>query len=232
MRQVRLILALALAVGAALVVAACGGDSTPETPIVISTDASTGTTGSLTKDEFIQEADALCEEANAAIGQFVAAGQGFTEAGEIADLRQGLLDDIRDLGAPSEDRQTLDAYLTALETQAEAGKKIDLANQRGSDTAEFETELDNARTEAETAAAEYGFEECGAQPTATSGSADTGAGSSGGTVTPSAPVTPVEPAPSDTGGTGGDTGGTGDTGGDTGGGTGGGVSPDGGGISP
>lgn len=221
--------ALVLVVGAALVLSACGGDDSPETPIIIPTE--TSTTGSLTKDEFIQEADALCAETNASIGQFVAAGEGFTAAGEIADLRQGLLDDIRDLGPPDEDRQSLDAYLTALENQVEAGQKIDLANQRGSDTAEFETELDNARTEAETAAAEYGFEECGAAPTATPGSAAGTTTDGSGTVTPSAPVTPVEPAPSDTGGTGGDTGGTGDSG-DTGGGTGGGVSPGGGGISP
>ncbi len=234
MRQVRLISALALVVCAALALAACGGDDSSETPIEIPTE----TTASLSKDEFIDEADAICEEANAAIGQFVSAGEGFTEAGEIADIRQGVLDDLTDLGPPDEDRRTLDAYLTGLENQVEAGEKIDLANQRGTDTAEFEAELDAARTEAETAASEYGFQECGAPITATdtTGAADTGApsGDTGGTVTPVEPATPVTPAPS-TGGTGGgtgDTGGTGDsgdTGGDTGGG--GGVTP-GGGVGP
>ena len=76
MRQVRLISALALILGAALFISACGGDDSPETPITVPT---TATTSDLSKDEFIEEADAICEEANASIGQFVAAGEGFTE---------------------------------------------------------------------------------------------------------------------------------------------------------
>ena len=113
----------------------------------------------------------------------------------------------------------------ALESQVEAGEKIALANERGTDTAEFETELDNARAEAESASAEYGFEECGAPITATdtsgtAGATDPGATSDPGTVVPAEPARSA-PAPApETGGTGGtgDTGGVGDTGGDTGGG--------------
>jgi hypothetical protein len=234
MRQVRLIPALALILGAALFISACGGDDSPETPITVPT---TATTSDLGKDEFIEEADAICEEANASIGQFVAAGEGFTEAGEIADIRQGVLDDLQDLGPPEDDRRTLDDFLSALEAQVEAGEKIALANERGTDTAEFETELDNARAEAESAGAEYGFEECGAPITATDTSGTAGATDPGtndpGAVVPAEPA-PVTPAPApapETGGTGGtgDSGGTGDTGGDTGGG---GVTPGGGGVGP
>jgi hypothetical protein len=208
MRRLRLFLLPALVIGAGLMVSACGGDSSPEVPIVVPTQTTTASAGS--QDEFITQADAVCEEANAAISQFAAAGQGLTEADQIADLRQGVVDELNSLGPPDEDRQTLDQFLTAMEQTVEAGKKIALAQDRGEDTARFESELDAARGEAETAASAYGFEECG-QPISSSGPAtgsDTGA---------AAPSAPVAPAPSDPG----SSGGTGDTGsGDTGGGSG------------
>jgi len=209
---------LALVVGVALAVSACGGDDSPEVPIVVPTDS---TTGSLAKADFIKQADALCAEANAAIGQFVASGEGFTASGEIADLREGLAKDIQDLGPPTDDQATLDQFLAALQAQAAAGGKIALANERGEDTTQFETELDAAKTEAATAAQAYGFTECGQEvsavdPTTADGSSsDTSSG---------APATPA-PAPSGGGGVPD----TPDTSGDTG--SGGGVSP-GGGISP
>jgi hypothetical protein len=218
MRRVRLVTTLGVGLLAALALAACGGDSSPEVPIVLPTETSTTTGSAASKTDFIEQADAGCEEANAQIQQFASAGQGLTEADQIADIRQGIIDDLNGLGPPDEDRQTLDEYLTALEQQVEAGKKIALAQARGEDTAQFETELSTARDAGETAAAAYGFQECG-KPISSSGTgatddtADTG-------VVPAEPSAPVEPAPSDSGGTGdtGDTGGgTGDTGGGTGG---------------
>jgi hypothetical protein len=200
-----------------LAISACGGDNSPEQPIVIPTE----TTSALSKADFIQEADAVCAEANAAIVTFAENGQGVTAAAEIADLRQGVVDDLNSLGPPDEDRRTLDEFTTALEGQVEAGKKIALANERQSDTTEFETELQSAKADAATAASSYGFEECGTDAAAgATGTTD----ATGGTVTPSAPVTPAPVAPDTSGG------GVGDTGGDTGS-SGGGVSP-GGGISP
>ena len=77
-----------------MTVSACGGDDSPEVPIIVPTDS---TTGSLAKADFIKEADALCRETNAAIGRFVASGEGFTASGEIGDLREALAKDIQDL---------------------------------------------------------------------------------------------------------------------------------------
>ena len=221
MRRLRPIQALALLVGAALALAACGGDDSPEQPIVIPT---TTTTGALDKSEFIDEADAICSEVNAAIGTFVASGEGFTAAGEIAELRRSAVDDIRSLGPPDEDRTTLDSFLAGMEAQVEAGEKIGLANERDADTSQFETELDAAQTETATAAESYGFSECGQRPSATDPGA-AGAGDAG--AAPSAPAAPA-PDPGAGGGVG-DTGG--DTGGDGGSDGGGGVGP-GGGVSP
>jgi hypothetical protein len=203
------------AVGAGLALAACGGDSSPETPIVVPTE----TQPSLDKTQFIAQVDSVCAEANASIEQFAAAGQGVTEADQIAQLRQGVVDQIRELGPPADDRTTLDQFVQAMADQVSAGEKIGLASERGEDTSQFETELDSAKSEAETAASSYGFKECGS-PISSSGSSTGAAPSSaptGGTVTPSVPSTP---APSDTPDSGGTAGGG--TAGGTGGGTGGG----------
>jgi hypothetical protein len=217
MRRLRLVLVPVFVLGAGLTVSACGGDSSPEVPIVVPTQTTTGV-GS--KGDFVTQADAVCEEANAAISQFAAAGQGLTEADQIADLRQGVVDELNALGPPDEDRQTLDQFLTATEQMVEAGKKIALAQERGEDTSQFESEFDTARSEAESAASGYGFEECG-QPISSSGATD----SDSGAVAPSAPVAP---APSD-----GSAGGTGDTGsGDTGSGDSGGTGGGAGGVGP
>jgi hypothetical protein len=228
MRRLRLTLGPALLLCAGIVFSACGGDSSPEVSINIPT---TGTTdaSSLSKADFITDADTACEEVNTAISQFAASGQGLTEADQIADLRQGLADQLKELGPPEEDRATFDQFNTALQAQVQAGQKIALASERGEDTAEFETELQTAKDQAATAAQTYGFQQCGQEisssaPTTTAPSASSGTGS-GTAVEPAEPSTP---APST------DSGGTGDTGGGTGGDTGGGGGTSGGsgGIGP
>lgn len=228
MRRLRLTLVPALVLGAGIVLSACGDDSSPEVSINIPT---TGTTASsLSKEDFITDADTACEEVNTAISQFAASGQGLTEADQIADLRQGLVDQLKELGPPEEDRATLDEFTTALQAQVQAGQKIALASERGEDTAEFETELQTAKDQAAAAAQAYGFQQCG-QEISSSGPTTT-APSTSDSGTSVAPVAPSTPAPStDSGGTGDTGGGTGDTGGGESGGGAGGVSP-GGGVSP
>jgi hypothetical protein len=188
------------AVGAGLALAACGGDSSPETPIVVPTATQPSQGGA----EFIAQADSVCAEANSSIDQFAASGQGLTEADQIAQLRQGVVDQIKQLNPPSD--TNLDAFLKAMSDQVSAGKKIGLALQRGEDTTQFESELDSAKTEAETAASSYGFKECG-QPvsssgTSTSSSSSSSSSGSGGVVTPSAPSSSSPPSSGTAGGTG------------------------------
>jgi len=227
MSRVRIIPALALFVGAALFLAACGGDDSPEVPIVVPTETTSSTGGDLTKDEFIEEADALCEEANTTIGEFVSNGEGFTASADIADIRAALVADIEDLGTPTDedDPATLEEFLAGLQAQVDAGEKIGLANDRGEDTASFEAELDTAKGEASTAASTYGFTECGTDAAAVDPTTADGATSDSGGVVPAEPVAPapVPVAPDTSGGSVPDTGDTGSSDG--------GVSP-GGGISP
>ncbi len=213
MGRMQVFLAVVGGVAAALTLAACGGDDSPEQ--LISTPTETTADQALSKTDFIAEADQICAEANSQIGTMVENGEGFTGAGEIADLRQNALDQLKQLGAPDEDRATYDQFLTAFEDQVQAGQKIGLAIDRNEDTSQFETELSDAQATAQSAAESYGFKECGSPITASSSTTGTGTSSSGGStavpVTP-APSAPVTPAPSTGGGTdsgGGDSGGSG-----------------------
>jgi hypothetical protein len=215
MRRVRHLLVPAVAVGAGIALSACGGDSSPETPIVVPTE----TQPAVGAAQFIAQADSACAQANASIEQFAAAGQGLTEAAQIAQLRQGVIDQIKQLGPPSENSATLDQFLKAMADEVSAGQKIALAEQRGTDTSQFETELDTAKTQAQQAASAYGFKDCGKPISGSSGTSTSSSSATGGAVAPSAPST----APP-SGGTGGGT-----SGGSTGGGTGGGGSTGGGG---
>jgi hypothetical protein len=188
MWRVRQLLVPAAAVGAGIALSACGGDSSPETPIAVPTE----TQPSQGKAQFVAQADSICAEANSSIEQFAASGQGETEADQIAQLRQGVIDQIKQLNPPSD--TNLDAFLKAMDDEVSAGKKIGLAVQRGEDPSQFETELDSAKSQAETAASSYGFKECGKAITASStpsssssSSSSPSSSSSGGVVSPSAP---------------------------------------------
>jgi hypothetical protein len=188
MWRVRHLSVLAAAVGAGIVLSACGGDSSPETPIVVPTE----TQPSQGKAEFIAQADSACAEANSSIEQFASSGQGESEAAQIAQLRQGVIDDLKQLNPPSD--PNLDQFLKAMADEVSAGQKIGLAVQRGEDPTQFETELDSAKSQAETAGSAYGFKQCGAAITSSgtstsSSSSPSSSSSSSGTAAPVAPST-------------------------------------------
>jgi peptidoglycan DL-endopeptidase CwlO len=222
--------AIALLLGAfcAGVVVACGGDDdAPITPTVVTTGPSDQ---AASKSDFIDEADAVCEEANAAIASLdqTSAGDASTQVSEEKDIVDGVIDQIDSLGAPSEDEATLDDFIDALEELSDMLDKQQLAAERNDTAAlsELETEATAVRADVATVAEEYGFKQCGQEgeaPTAT-GTGDTGAGTVPGgeaapvepAPAPAAPATPTVPAPTpapapappSSGGTGGDTGGT------------------------
>lgn len=205
------ILAVSLA---ALALAGCGGggDETTET-------TATETTTALTKAELIAQGDAICGEVNAAVG---AAGASEAEVPEqiveVADLYIGMVDRIKDLGAPAE----ADGYpelIAAGEELAKVEGEIKLASEREDTLAlgEAATEAAPILEEFASVAGAYGLEECGEGPSAP---APTGAGSGVGEeeapeeggveVAPEEPeveVTPEEAAPEEaapeTGGAGG-----------------------------
>src|SRR5262245_10706045 len=201
------------ALGAALVLAACGGDSSPEQTIA----APTETQQSLDKAQFISQADSACSDVNAQIEQFAAAGQGESEAAQIAQLRQGLIDQIKQLSPPSD--PNLDQFLKAMDDQVAAGQKIGLAVQRGEDPSQFETQLDSAKSEAQQAASAYGFKDCGSQITSSSSGTGSSSGTAGGTGATGGTVSPSAPSTGSSSGTAGGTAGGGTSGGSNGSGT-------------
>ena len=225
-------------VGAGVALGACGGDSSPEQTIAAPTD----TQPSLDKTQFISQADSACADVNSQIEQFAAAGQGESEATQIAQLRQGLVDQIKQLSPPND--PNLDQFLKAMDDQVAAGQKIGLAVERGDDPSQFETQLDSAKSEAQQAASAFGFKECGSQISSSSTTSGTsgatggtgGTAATGGTVTPSAPSTGSSGSSGSVGGTGGGTSGssgsTGSGGGSTGGGSPGGSGGSSGGVGP
>jgi hypothetical protein len=119
----------------------------------------------LTKAQFIKQADRICKEADEAryeaierITKRISSPKGLQREEEKEILTEGLeptqkqAEEIRELGAPEGDEQTIEAYLNRLEEsvkEAEEGTLADLDNRKN-----------NPFTEVDAMATEYGFKAC------------------------------------------------------------------------
>ncbi len=236
----RLAVCLLATLSISLVAVGCGGDddSLPETPVLTPTSEAPG---DLSREELISQADGICAEVNAAVGAVDSAtADAASQLGQKADLYEGLIEQIQDLGGDRDPE--LSEMFTAGEELVQAERDAQLAAERGDDVALEAAEEDAAAALAsfQTAASDYGFEECGEGPGAPSSTAPTDPSD----VTPVTPVptapapvapaptpapVPVAPAPpaSPSGGAGSGGGGSGEPSGDSGGGNagGGGIGP-------
>jgi hypothetical protein len=190
------VVALLVGVFAALGVVACGDDDAPIVPV----EEQTAPSDELSQEEFIDEADAICEEGNIAIASLAetSAGDPTTALSEEREIVGGMLDQLSTLGAPSEEESTLDEFIDALEELADNLDKQELAAERDDATslAELETEETAIRTEVAAAAEDYGFKECGQEGEATvDAGTDTGVGAGSGTDSGVAPAPAPAPAP-------------------------------------
>jgi hypothetical protein len=203
----------------AAIFAGCGGgsDSTPETPIVTPT---VKTPSSLTKEQFIKEADGICAEVNAALGSISDTSTSSSSAvTQRADLYTGMIERLHALGTPN-DQTGLDEFFSAGDDIVSAQKQAEQASQDGDDAAlaSAETQATSAESAFSSAASSYGFQECGQGATTPSSTTP----SSTAPVVPAAPAAPVTTtpaapaAPPGTTGAGGGTAGTGTGGGSTG----------------
>jgi hypothetical protein len=173
--------------------AACGGSDDEEPASTPTTVTGPTETAAITQDELIRQGDQICAEANSAIGAIEAStADETTSSSQIADIYDGIAQQLGDLGTPSDGDPPTDVIAAA------------------QDLADGSTDT----TALQTAADEYGFSECSAAPEMTSypssdstGTDSSSTDSSTGTYTPPATETAPEPtapptttAPPSTGG--------------------------------
>jgi hypothetical protein len=199
-RRAYLSLAGGIAAAAALAGAGCGSDSVPVTPVQGASGASGAQGIALSKPQFIDQADAICGEANAAL-----AGLNDATVGNSADLQaaqeleivRAELTSMQALTPPSEARSTLNQFLSALKDEVTALTAKKAALDQGGDVAAAETQVSSTRSSAQSAAANYGFKACSegaAQAPSTSAGQTTTTLAAPPPTTPT-PTTPAAPAP-------------------------------------
>jgi hypothetical protein len=186
---------IVLPVIAALLFAGCGGGGGNSSESAPTTTA--GTTTALTKAELIEQGDAICAEVNAAVGTVgTSSAETGSPAAQAADLYRGMIDSLKNLGAPQESEGYAE-FSAAADELGKAEDEVKLASER-EDVAGLETAESNsasALSSFQTSAGEYGFQDCSKGPSALSTTApESGEGGPGA---PEEPVTPetVEPEP-------------------------------------
>jgi len=234
----RLVLYLSVVAVALLVLAGCGGgggdDSTAAAPV-----ETTEETTALSKEELISQGDGICAEVNAAVGTVGStSSEAGGEAAQVAGLYGGMVERLKDLGAPSDDSAGYAEFISAAESLAQAEDNVKLASEReeGEALAEAETEASSALDSFQSTASAFGFEDCAEAPAAPVPSGSVGEAGEGEVVEEEleevAPEEEIEVAPEEgpveeesAGGGAGVGGGTEGGGGGTGGGESGGVGP-------
>ena len=171
------------------VVAGGDDDDEPEAPVTTIGATGPGLT-SLPKREFIDQADSICAETDAAL-EGIGTANPTRAARQEAELATAELEQLQTLPPPEKDAETFDVFLAALEEQSRTLADRRLAAERADDAAlaEIDAAAATAQADAEAAAEEFGFEVCG-DPSAT---ADTEA-DTGGAAVPA----PTAPAPTET----------------------------------
>ena len=187
-----------------LLVKSCGGDDS-ETPVTTVGTTDTAAPALLTRDEYIAQADAVCAEANSAVGSLDPADPQATAdefeitSGELAQLRQL---------EPEKKDATLKQFLSRLTAVVKALESKATALERGDTVTadEAQVDIDTNEAEARELGTEYGFSDCGqfldagdgpsaGNNAATAPSMDTGTGAVPVTPTTTTPVTPTETTP-------------------------------------
>jgi len=155
---------VSLAALMALAVSGCGGGG-DETE---TTAATTEAVPALTKAELISQGDAICAEVNNAVGAVGASGAEVPEQiTQVSDLYIGMVDSIKNLGAPDDDAG-YDEFIAAAEALSKVEGEAKLATER-EDTAalgEAATKAAPILEEFGSVAGEYGFEDCSEGPSA------------------------------------------------------------------
>ena len=144
---------------AALVGAGCGGD-----------DETSGGGETLTKQEWIAKADAICADAQERIQKLGDPGADLGKLAELTGDAKEIIEDevaaMRDLKPPTGDEQQIDAMLAQVEKGSEAFEALIEAASSG-DIAKLQeitaegSDFSKASAEADRLAKEYGLTKCG-----------------------------------------------------------------------
>lgn len=172
-----LLLASSLAV---VVISGCGGGGDEEATSAPTTTTAPAT-AALSKAELIEQGDAICAEVNAAAGTVgTSSAEMGSAAGQAAGLYAGMVDSLKNLGAPRESTGYAE-FIAAAEEFGTAEDEVQLAAERGDEAslATAESSASSALGSFQAAAEEYGFEQCGAGPSATPLSAAPESGETG-----------------------------------------------------
>lgn len=133
-----------------LFLAACGGDGGER----------------LSKDEWIEQADAICAQADEDVEALTEPTQ-LDEIPEFTDtaseISRGALSDLRALQPPEEDQATVDEMLDLVKHQIEIGEQIGEAAEDGDqdEVQRLADESDPIESEADEKARQYGLKDCG-----------------------------------------------------------------------
>lgn len=153
----------------ALAIAGCGGGREGDSG---ESTAAGGeeTTGALTKAELIEQGDAICAKANAAVGALETESPDATA--RIAALYSDMVKSLKDLGNPQETEGIYGEYLRTLGELETTENALKLAVKHGSSGLEAaEKGAEGTLTSFQLYAGEYGFKECSQGPSASTSGA-------------------------------------------------------------
>ena len=157
---------LLLAAQAAVVIAGCGGGGDETTDTAATT---TEEPRRLAKAELIEEGDGICAEVNAAVG---ALGGEVDEAAvpetieKTSNLYLGMVERLQELGTPAGDDGDYSEFMEAAEELAKVEGEVKLAAEREDTEAlgAAATAAAPALEEFQSAAEDFGFEDCSKGP--------------------------------------------------------------------
>lgn len=109
----RLTMLLLIGLGIAALAVGCGGGGDSSTTTI--------TTSSLSKPQFVKQANAICERGRSKFVKSVSSEPPFAESIEVVvvPMYEEIIEQIREIGAPKGDAAEIEAFLAAMQEGAE-----------------------------------------------------------------------------------------------------------------
>ena len=186
-----------------LLIRSCGGDDEEPSTLAAGASGASGVAGAtiLAQADYIAQADQVCLGTNTSLAA-VDEADPVQADNEKSQIVSGELQQLQTLPPPDAGTDDLDMFLSALDKQSLAYQDRATAAERGDDAtvADLNTTIDDTAAEAAKAADDFGFKICGdlskvGETSGGGGGGDDTTTESGGTVTPTEPITPTTTTP-------------------------------------